>query len=109
MIETKTYRPAVTLVIRGLLDDRLEISRLLAAAVVNQQFCHLLLEDPALALKTGFQGETFSFNNEERSLIQSIRADSLEDLANQLARNFNDKPLHIRVHSPVQPADCYGY
>ena len=108
MLETKTFRPAVALMPRGLADNCLEVSRLLAAAVVNPQFCDLLLEDPALALKTGFQGETFSFNNEERNLILSIRADSLADLANQLARTFNEH-LRLRVNPTVQPADFFGY
>jgi hypothetical protein len=110
MIETKTYQPAITLILRGQSDDRLELSRLLAAAVINPQFCHLLLEDPELALKNGFQGESFLFTEEERDLILSIRTDSLADLANQLARTFNEH-LHIRVNlnHPVQPADYFGY
>ena len=108
MLETKTYQPAVALITRGWADDRLEISRLLAAAVVNTEFCHLLLQDPALALKNGFQGETFSFTNDERDIIQSIRADSLADLANQLARTFNGH-LHQRVKPSVQPSDCFGF
>ena len=107
MLETKTFRPAVTLMTCDLPAERLEVSRLLAAAVVNKQFCALLLEDPALALKTGFQGETFSFSNEGRNLILSIRADSLADLANHLARTFNDH-LHIRTNHPVQPANVFG-
>jgi hypothetical protein len=108
MIETKTYQPHVSLMIRGLSDDRLELSRLLAAAVINPQFCHLLLEDPELALEAGFQGETFSFTDEERDLVKSIRADSLAGLANQLARTFSEH-LHIPMNRPVQLASSLGY
>jgi hypothetical protein len=92
--------------IRGLSSNRLELSRLLAAAVVNPKFCHLLLEDPELALETGFQGETFSFTDEERDLVKSIRADSLAGLANQLTRTFNEP---ILMNRPVQLASSLGY
>jgi hypothetical protein len=92
--------------IRGLSGNRLELSRLLAAAVVNPKFCHLLLEDPELALETGFQGETFSFTDEERDLVKSIRADSLAGLASQLVRTFNE---HIPINRPVQLVSSLGY
>jgi hypothetical protein len=81
---------------------------LLAAAVINPEFCHLLLDDPELALKIGFQGEDFLFTEEERELIVSIRAASLADLANQLARTFTEH-LHIRINRPVQPSAIFGY
>lgn len=106
MIETKTYHPPISLMVRGLSSDRLELSRLLAAAVVNPKFCHLLLEDPELALETGFQGETFSFTDEERDLVKSIRADSLAGLASQLARTFNE---HIPMNRSVQLTSSFGY
>lgn len=108
MIETKTYQPPITFLMPHRSDNSLEISRLLAAAVVNQQFCRLLLDDPELALETGLHGETFSLTNEERNLILSIRADSLADLAGQLARTF-DEHIHMRVNRPIQPVGCFGY
>jgi hypothetical protein len=61
------------------------LSRLLAAAVINGGFRRLLLEDPARALEAGFQGETFPLRGEERELVLSLQADSLEDFARQLA------------------------
>ena len=110
MIETKTYQPTLSLMTRDQFDSHLELSRLLAAAVVNQRFRHLLLEDPELALKNGFQGEAFSFTEEELDLILSIRTDSLADLANQLARTFNEHlHIHVNLNHPVQPADYFGY
>jgi hypothetical protein len=81
---------------------------LLASAVINPEFCHLLLDDPESALRNGFQGEDFQFNEEERDLILSIRAGSLADLANQLARTFTDH-LHIRMNRPVQPRVVFGF
>ena len=108
MIETKVYNPPISLISRSLSDGRLELSRLLAAAVINPDFCHRLLVDPELALESGFQGEEFLFTEEERELIVSIRAASLADLASQLARTFTEH-LHIRINRPVQPSAIFGY
>jgi hypothetical protein len=110
MLETKIYNPPISLMVRGLESDRLELSRLMAAAAVNPKFCNLLLEDPELALATGFHGETFSFTDEERDLIRSIRADSLADLACQLAQTFIEPlPANPPVHHPFQSASSLGY
>jgi len=108
MIETKIYNPPISLITRSLSDGCLELSRLLAAAVINPNFRHLLLDNPELALSSGFQGEDFLFTEEERDLILSIRADSLADLADQLARTFNEHP-HTGVNHPVQPTAVFGY
>jgi hypothetical protein len=108
MIETKIYNPPVSLISRSLSDGRLELSRLLAAAVTNPEFCHLLLDNPEMALESGFQGEDFLFTKEERELILSIRAASLADLASQLVRNFSEHP-HIRIDRPVQPTTVFGF
>ena len=61
-----------------------EISRLLAAAVINKRFRDLLLSDPARALAEGFHGETFQLTGDQRALILSIRAEKLSDFALQL-------------------------
>jgi hypothetical protein len=108
MIETKIFNPPISLITRSLSDGRLELSRLLAAAVINPHFCHLLLDNPGLALEGGFQGEDFLFTEEERELILSIRAASLADLASQLARTFTEH-LHIRINRPVQSSAVFGY
>ena len=108
MIETKIYNPPISLISRSLSDGRLELSRLLAAAVINPEFCHLLLDDPELALKIGFQGEDFLFTEEERELIVSIRAASLADLASQLARTFTEH-LHIKISRPSHLRAAFGY
>jgi len=63
-----------------------ELSRVFAAAVVNQQFCDLLLKHPEQALKDGYLGETFLLSREEQDLIVSICAKSLSDLAMQVNR-----------------------
>lgn len=106
MIETKTYQPPISVMVRGLSSDRLELSRLLAAAVVSPKFCGHLIEEPEQAIKNGFQGETFLFTDEERDLVMSIRADSLSGLAQQLARTFTES---IPLKHPVQLASSLGY
>lgn len=66
-----------------------EMSRLITAAVVNQEFCNLLLTDPAMAVATGYNGESFHLATEEQELVLSIRATSLADFAKQLTKNGN--------------------
>ena len=63
------------------------LSQVFAAAVVNQQFCDMLLQDPSIALQKGYLGQTFALKKEEQDLITSIRAKSLSDLAKQI--NFS--------------------
>lgn len=57
------------------------ISRLLTAAVINPGFRTLLLTNPEKALVSGFNGEAFRLDREERELILSIQATSLSDFA----------------------------
>jgi len=59
-----------------------------AAAVVNQQFCDMLLQNPSIALQRGYLGQTFSLSKEEQELITSIHAKSLSDLAKQVNRSL---------------------
>jgi hypothetical protein len=60
------------------------LNRVFAAAVVNRQFCDMLLKNPREALQKGYLGEMFILTPEEISLIASIRADTLSDLARQV-------------------------
>ena len=67
-----------------------ELSRLISAAVVNREFCKLLLTEPKQALAAGYKGETFQLTPEEYRLVLSIQAKSLADFATQLTKNRND-------------------
>lgn len=60
------------------------LSKLFEAAVINRQFCQLLLSQPEAALQQGYQGYSFDLSPEEQALIVSIRANSLPDLAQQV-------------------------
>lgn len=60
------------------------LSKLFEAAVVNRQFCQLLLSQPETALRQGYQGISFGLTPEEQALIVSIQANSLPDLAQQV-------------------------
>jgi hypothetical protein len=83
------------------LEDHLELSRLLAAAVVNPPFCHLLLVDPKQAIENGYQGETFLLSDAARYLLLLIRADSLVELAQQITQAFG-MGLHKQSSSFTQ-------
>jgi hypothetical protein len=60
------------------------LSKLFEAAVLNRQFCQLLLNQPEAALRQGYLGNSFNLTLEEQSLIISIQAKSLPDLAQQV-------------------------
>jgi hypothetical protein len=64
------------------------LSKLFEAAVVNRQFCQLLLSQPEAALRQGYMGNTFDLTLEEQALIISIQANSLPDLARQVTTTF---------------------
>jgi hypothetical protein len=78
-----SYQPQMQLNVAPIQDPS-GLSRIFAAAVVNRQFCQLLLQDPHNALQKGYLGETFALSKEERDLVVSIRAESLADFARQL-------------------------
>ncbi len=61
-----------------------EYSRILTAAVINNQFRKLLLSNPAKAIENGYGGEMFSLAREEKRRVAAIRATSLADFASQL-------------------------
>jgi hypothetical protein len=84
--------------------DHLEVSRLLAAAIVNPSFCNLLLVDPKQAIEAGYQGETFHLSDAERYLLLFIHADNLADLACQIAQSFGigqPAPVPFYARQPV--------
>jgi len=89
MIASLTYQNTLTMNLTSRSNNSSSISRVFAAAVVNQQFRNMLLQDPNRALQNGYLGETFSLSKEEQDLIVSIRANSLSDLAKQVTRSLS--------------------
>jgi hypothetical protein len=69
------------------------LGRLIAAAVINKMFCRLLLEDPAEAVRQGFNGEKFGLSPNTQEMISSIQASTLPEFAAALDR--------VRVHRPL--------
>jgi hypothetical protein len=63
-----------------------EMNRLLTAAVVSRKFCQLLLTEPQVAMRNGYNGEAFHLAADEVALILSIQATSLCDFADQLLK-----------------------
>jgi hypothetical protein len=90
------------------LDDHLELSRLLAAAVVNPSFRHLLLVDPQQAIENGYQGETFLLSDAERYLLLFIHADTLAELARQIAKTLG-MGLPVPPPAYARVPDFVGY
>jgi hypothetical protein len=88
MIAPFTYQNTLTRNFNSKPHSSSGLSQVFAAAVVNQQFCNMLLQDPSGALQKGYLGQTFSLSKEEQDLIISIRAKSLSDLAKQVNRSL---------------------
>ena len=88
MIASLTYKTTSPIKLTPRSTSSSGLSQVFAAAVVNQQFCDLLLQDPSIAIQKGYLGETFSLSKEEQDLIISIRAKSLSDLAKQINRSL---------------------
>jgi hypothetical protein len=65
------------------------LNRLIAAAVINSQFCDVLLKDPEKAVKNGFSGEYFSLDHKEKSILFSIKASNLAEFAMQVVNLQN--------------------
>ena len=84
MIASFTYNNTVSRKLALRSNNSSGLSQVFAAAVVNRQFCDMLLHDPSIALQNGYLGQTFSLSKEEQDLITSIRAKSLSDLAKQI-------------------------
>ncbi len=108
MIAAKEFQYPVSLMVSPFLEDHLELSRLLAAAIVNPAFCRLLLDDPKLAIEKGYQGETFLLADSERYLILSIHADSLTELTQKIALALGSG-VHTQLSSFAQAQNFIGY
>jgi hypothetical protein len=88
MIAPMTYQTTISKKTASRTGVSSGVSRVFAAAVVNRQFCDMLLQDPSIALQNGYLGEVFPLSQEEQDLIISIRAESLSDLAKQVNRTL---------------------
>jgi len=64
------------------------LSGLFAAAVVSQSFRDMLLRNPEEALKQGYLGKDFGLSQADASLIVSLNAKSLADLAKQVVQTL---------------------
>jgi hypothetical protein len=73
------------------------LSRLITAAVINQSFRSLLLSNPEKALTTGFNGEAFRLDRDERELVLSIRATSLSEFAVKVAARHENRRQALRL------------
>jgi hypothetical protein len=108
MLDIKTVQPAMSFLMPLHVDNHRELDRLLAAAVVNQKFCRMLLENPELALQLSYPEETFLFSEEERNLLLSICADTLADFAGQLMLVI-DQQTNVQINRPIQSSGLDGY
>lgn len=93
MITPQTFRTTLPFTLTSVSNYSSELSRIFAAAVVNQQFCEMLLHNPNDALQNGYLGEVFLLTREEQDLIISIQAKSLSDLAKKVNKALKNPVL----------------
>jgi hypothetical protein len=91
MLTSPIFKQRVALRKTG--SDFSEINRLLAAAVVSQKFCALLLSDPARAVVQGYAGEQFFLSDEEYALVLTIQGSSLQEFASRLCEAIPARPV----------------
>ena len=77
---------ATPLAFRNPSAERRGLHRLFAAAIVSDQFRSTLLREPERALANGYLGQTFALTDQERTIIQSVRAETLTDFAQKVNR-----------------------
>jgi hypothetical protein len=86
------------------------LNQLLCAAAINRQFREVLLRDPAQALATGYQGQTFALTPEERQVVTGIQAEQLADFAAQvygwMSTSDNLPAYTMSVPLPVEMELC---
>lgn len=87
MISSQTFTTKLPLKIDPK-DPHAGLSSLFAAAVVSQGFRDMLLNDPEKALKQGYLGKGFGLSQADASLIVSLNAKSLADLAKQVVQTL---------------------
>jgi hypothetical protein len=81
-----------------------ELSRLVSAAVVSREFCDLLLEDAATALRIGYNGSgPFHLTPDNQQLVLSIRATSLADFAAQLTESGRNEASSVVETESQEP------
>ena len=79
-----------------------ELNRLLSAAVVSKSFRNMLLSNPEIAVSSGYQGEKFNLNAEDRNWLFSMRPTSLVDLAANMVTYQQNLNPESRVKLPVE-------
>ena len=60
------------------------LHRLFAAASVSDQFRAKLLSEPEAAMTGGYLGQTFALTDQEKRIIQTVRAKDFTDFAQQV-------------------------
>jgi len=69
----------------------IELERVVCAAAINEGFRERLLADPVGAASAGFFGQTFQLAAEELDLIVDIRAQTLQQFAEQVSSRIAER------------------
>ncbi len=75
-----------------------ELNELLTAAVVNQAFQQLLLQETHRALREGYNGRAVVLTPAERMRVLRIEAETLADFVAQLSELWSESPPKQNTH-----------
>ncbi|HNB50640.1 MAG TPA: hypothetical protein PK530_01785 [Anaerolineales bacterium] len=87
-----------------------DLNRLIAAAVIDREFCALLLTNPLRAIGEGYYGEYFQFSPEAKARIGTIEASSLSEFAQKLVESpvSPENSNHIKRNGSKKHSFSYG-
>ncbi|GAB4580806.1 MAG: hypothetical protein Fur0022_35480 [Anaerolineales bacterium] len=74
-----------------------DLNRLMAAAVIDRDFCTLLLSNPIRAIGQGYYGENFHLSTETQAQLGEIQASSLPEFARQVTNGKKFNTAHLGV------------
>jgi len=86
-----------------------DLNRLMAAAVIDRDFCKLLLTNPVHAIGQGYYGEHFQLPAETQSELGAIHTASLSEFAQKITssadseetNHFNTKFIQNGKRRPI--------
>ena len=80
-----------------------ELNSLIATALLDPEFCDLLLSNPAMAVEMNGEQDSFNLSAEDKTLLLSIQAVSLSDLATRIMEYYSQK------HNGKLPSSTNGH
>jgi len=73
------------------------LSRLLSAAIVDEEFRERLLSEPLSVIENGYNGESFFLGNQVLEAMVTIKAKNLADFVSKLLMDLDETQHHAPI------------